>query len=884
MALRGGSARTLLSALAIASFLLAAWFLWPSEARDAPLRPPVRVVLVDASDSLRRTRPDWLPWVRRALVEEARAASERGEELAVVSFAAEVATRIEPAEPARLTDRLLGRSGELLDPRVGAGAGGETRLAAALRVAHAVCTEPGRAPGTVVVLGTEATTGEDPAPFLMQLARGGVRIEHRAAPPPEYPDLAVLEVALPARIEAGAPLSAVARLRYEPGRTPLSGAVLDVEIRNASTARSLSLPAELPAAGGRIEVTVPCGEAGFGRTEVRVRVRSPSEGPAAIDPVPENDRATGSVHAGGELVVLVAAEEDRLDAAREWLTPSGSSALVGVQFLFVAAGEVAAPLASADALITFDVALRELPEKLVGAFVEAGGGWLATSGWRFLEDWVPRGDTGPDAGETGLDRGLHRLLPLEPAPLEHGPRDVVLLVDGSGSMAGAPFETVRSAALDLVAAALPSDEVGLRFFTARLRTPSVIKPRTDGADADHGLAAEAARRLLALHVPAGETYILASLEQLAAERAALEREALVLLLTDGLEREAMADPEARAARVRAALADARVTLRPIAIGERADLDFLRLLVEPGRRVSRPTGLDELRALFRREISGAQWRAGPALRLARERAPSGGLDPVVESLVAAAEAAVGDPLPVVRFVKNVPRPGARVLLRGDRREPVLALTRVGLGRTALFASQPGAGWAPAWTGRRGMGEPAELAGLLRWLGRGPRRDSESLAVRIEGARWSLHGLDDRWPARVDGELFAGAGREARAVRAVRLYPRATGAGGDPLAVRSGALPSELLRREIDAPFLRVVAPEGGEVWLPLERGLAEEYAGGGTPFDPSPWGATRRGREDAGPRRPRPRTAQARWPAAGAWALAAGMAALFCAFLPRAAED
>ena len=49
--------------------LVASWLLLPRRAADAAAAPPVRVVLVDASDSLVAPRPDWLVIQGRRRVE-----------------------------------------------------------------------------------------------------------------------------------------------------------------------------------------------------------------------------------------------------------------------------------------------------------------------------------------------------------------------------------------------------------------------------------------------------------------------------------------------------------------------------------------------------------------------------------------------------------------------------------------------------------------------------------------------------------------------------------------------------------------------------------------------------------------------------------------------
>ena len=160
--------------------------------------------------------------------------------------------------------------------------------------------------------------------------------------------------------------------------------------------------------GGRFVVPLDCGAAGFGRTEVRVRARLDP----GLDPVPENDFALGVASAGGERVIGGRGRAGTGSrAARRWLAPSGASALPGLQMVFLEPEALVGRLHELDALVTYDVSTRGLPERLVEDFLARGGGWLATAGWRFLEDWVP--------GDTGV--GLDALLPLEPRPVDGGP-------------------------------------------------------------------------------------------------------------------------------------------------------------------------------------------------------------------------------------------------------------------------------------------------------------------------------------------------------------------------------------------------------------------------------------------------------------------------------
>ena len=556
-----------------------------------------------------------------------------------------------------------------------------------------------------------------------------------------------------------------------------------------------------------------------------------------------------------------------MEAARAWLAPTGSSTLGGIQFVFAPLADVLERLDEIDALVSFDVTMRDLPELAIESFIERGGGWLATSGDDLLDDWVPG-----DAND-----GLHGLLPLEPAPLDRGPRDVVLLVDGSGSMEGEPFETVRAACVDLIAAALPSDEVSLRFFTANLRAADVLKPRTASADEDVAGAGEAARRLLGLHVPSGDTHILAALESFAAERRATDRDSLALLLTDGREREWDPNPEERAARLLASLSEARASVRPIAVGSDADLEFLRRLTREGEEVFVPHDLDDLRAIFRREITGAQCREGASLALAWAAAAPGSI---------ASDVRGTDPIelpPVTRFVKNVARPGAEVLWTADQGEPVLALQRVGLGRTAMFATVPGAGWAPRWTRRTGIGEPVRFANVLRWLARAPERAAEGPRLSFEstasGDRCSLTGLDESWPPVVRAEVLRGANRDALVVAELELHPPSIQGPSDPTLVRTALLPpdaSPARHGDDEDRVLRVTGPDGSLWILPIERGLAAEFAGRPGRIDPGSIVARIAGFEPP-VGLAAPVAGSAAHPA-GPWALGTGLILLFLAAL------
>ncbi len=834
---------TVCFALAIAGLALALLGFLPRARSSDDDQPGVRVVLFDASASVRRVRSTWGADTRAALAAAAGRALERGELLVVVRYAERVDRLFGPADPATFADWIRGQGRAPFDPRPRTGADGGTALHEALALASELLREVPAA--TLEIHGDGTYTAADPGPLLARLAADGVVLERYRSAPADRGDLGVLALELPPRVEEGAPLAARVELDWRPPlRSSARTAELAVLVTSGGVQRPELVTVDLPPGGGRFVLPLALGRADFGRNEVRVRAVWPG------DPVPENDERAASTRAeGGRVLGLVARAEDR-GAAHDWLAPSGSSALPGLTFVDFDVGEVAGALEGLDALISFDVAPVELPSTLLADFVQRGGGWLCTGGWGLLEDWAPGAPATP----------LSALLPLEPAPLERGPRDVVLLVDGSGSMAGEPFETVRAASLELVAAALPSDRVELRFFTAGLEPPHLLKERRAVTNA---VRDDAARELFAVRVPGGTTFLVRSLEQFARTAAGSERETLALLLTDGVERDNLVDPAARVERLHASLLANRVRLVVIGVGDTED--HMLGLLSPDSPVQRADGLDDLARVFRREVSGARWKEaepGSDFAVVRAEAPP---DALVRTLDAPT------PAPLRRFIKNRLRPGAELVWTEPEGAPLLAVQRVGEGRTACLSSLPDAEWAPAWTGIHGAGEPAAFGPLLRFLARGGPR-ARAVRLEVEGAAgdetFVLQGADfARWSL-ASAQLFAGGARSEHG-QALRFLPELTADGGlryrarppSPALAAAGAwvqIPAE----RPGEPDLVLVVP----ALLPPEFRRPERRLG-----------ALQEGAAEPAATRGRPRRAAQSHPAAP-WALAFGLLALVATVL------
>jgi hypothetical protein len=702
-----------------------------------------------------------------------------------VSFADGVATGFAPGSPEEFLGRLAGRQGTPFDPRQGL-AVGATRLADALGVAEDLLVLPRREPGALCVLAPLTYTDDSPSGVLARLQHSGVALTTRAPPPWERGELALVSLDVPPRVEAGAPLIALAHLAWHPGTTAEARAALDIEIECDGSTRTQRQAFALPPRAARFEVPLDCGPAGFGQSRLRART-SLASGP---DGIGENDQATAVALAEGARVLAVAVRPEQRATAQAWLAPAGDSALVGLQFVFVAPEDLAAELPRSDAVLSFDLPASALPGKALELFVQRGGGWFAVAGFGFLSEWLAE----------ELEGSVARLLPCTPAAGDAGERDVVLLVDGSGSMEGEPFESVRAAALELVASALPSDRVSLRFFTVRLEEEHLLKDRAASKAEDRVAARESARTLLGLRVPQGMTFLLRSLEEFRA--ACGERETLALLLSDGWERDALPDEQALAARLFEAFQAAQTRLVAIAVGE-PNRALLGALAGGEERVRMGRNLEELRAIFQRELHGAQLVEGE-LQVRVTDPESGSL----------ASEILGDSRDTVlprleRFVKNRLRERAESLWTGAEGDPVLAIARAGLGRTALFGSRPGPGWASRFV-HVGLGQPQEFESLLRWLARGPER------VAMPRARWEagelcVSGLPSGLPAVLEGRLLADE-RELP----VRCLPP-SGVGVDPLSRRCATLAAL-------PPASAVLDLPQASAWpIPVGRTLSSEFA-------------------------------------------------------------
>lgn len=776
--------RQVLTVAGLLAMALGTWLSFPTTERDSPTAAPMRAVLFDVSAGTTRLRPAYGIWARRRLREEALAALAAKEELALGMYAADV--RHLGQEPAQdWLARLEGRGGQALRLAMDGTASIGSELDAGIALFEAELSRAQRPASKLVIYAARDYSGADPTQRLARLSDAGVQIEWKPLPAPTRIDLALEGIDLPQDPEPGAALvgrfhialATAGKSRRELARSKLLSLAISQQSDAATVARTveLELPQVFSESDGysRWSVRLDLGRLSPGVTRLVARallqdVESAAEG----DPIPENDQRAAECRAGAVKLVAAVASAERLDQLRAWIGED-EQRWPGLQFSFVEPAGLAAQLGQLDLILSFDLAPLDMPRSLVTEFVRGGGSWFFCGGWGCLPGWAKR-------PHQPLTNTLGELLPLEPEPEGAGPRDVIFLVDGSGSMAGGPFGRVRRALADLIQVVGENDGLWLRFFTGSLMAPIDLRIGQDGP-------VETLQRLFNSRVPRGPTAILYSLDQLVAERAEADRPALTFLLSDGRD-DVSHNVESRGPQIAAGLSQGESRLVVVAAGGDPDRQLLEFLVPPGGTLLESGKMGDLSELFQREIFRSRVREGS---LALRPAADGALPQTRELLEAWGTGEESWPLHS-RYLRCQARPGADVLLRSaEHGEPIVALWRVGTGLVCAWASSTQSDWAPDF-----RDADALFAPLLRILARRPDRPRAS-HLESRGSRLVLSGVPTDWPAQVRAEIHAqvwgeGPGRPAvdEVLGEATLWPEAAFAGADPRTRRAGPLPPAL----------------------------------------------------------------------------------------------
>ncbi|MCB9906679.1 MAG: VWA domain-containing protein [Planctomycetes bacterium] len=696
---------------------LGAWFAWPGRGQSS--LPRLRIVVLDLSASVSRLRRNLAASYWNLALEEAQNARQLGESLCFLRLDDRVEVLLPPTPAAELPEEPLPDAVARLAARADAPL--ETDWAGLFSQVESLCA-PGQSLVVRLVSDGEAP-GEDDWNPLWRLAAMGVPVEYLEPPAPNAPDAAICELLGPEEVPPGIPSQLRVTLAW---RGPSDEPSLQAGLRVRWTASDGEVHERLwpvalgpvLAAGRWSERTETLDLPGLpaGAYDVGVTIEVPG------DRCPENDASRWAHRVGGGSLVLWVGAPAFATAGRSQLAEWRAQ---GVTVRPCSIEELDRWLPQADVLWTLGVAASELPGPQVEAFVRGGGAWWVQGQRDLLPGW------GGPADHAGT-----LLSDLYPCDVNYGsgdPRDVVLLVDGSGSMQGGAWLQVQKATEVLMQRLPVEDGFALHLFTRDLLPASLeFAGASEGGATQRTLRQRAQRDLLRARVPGGPTDILRSLLAFAASRNS-DRPCIAVLITDGWESDAKPrDP----ASVRAELGARSIDLRIVATGANPNLDFLNRLLLPGEACALAGEMEELEALLEVTVLGDVVRRGSDLSVvpvAPEPGENLGLDTVAPPAGAR----------VPEYLRTRIRPGGKVLWASNYAEPILALREAGLGWVLQSPTD--------WVGSLWQGG-AKLAGdlLLALATRAREAKTERPALRRVGAGVQIQGAGtDPWRLRVRG---------------------------------------------------------------------------------------------------------------------------------------
>lgn len=329
-----------------------------------------------------------------------------------------------------------------------------------------------------------------------------------------------------------------------------------------------------------------------------------------------------------------------------------------------------------DLIILSNVPATDISESHVTAlehYVHNHGGGLIVVG----------GNRAFTAGDYGGTR-LEQLLPVEAYVKPDKPKPslaMLLVLDRSGSMKGAPIELARQAARQAVARLGPGDQVGILAFEDRMHWVVPLQPFSDG---------EHVTERIGTIVAGGGTNIFPALDQayLALREAETDLKHIILL-SDGVSHPG--DFNALAQQI----AEDGITVSTVGVGDEASEGFLRKIAslaaghayfcaDPAD-VPRIFELDVM-AAGKHGITEQPFRPAP-VRPARMLA---GFDP-------------SSAPPLLGYVDTRAKAGSQLLLCSPAGDPLLAWWRYGRGVSMAFTSDVHSRWSAAWHRWPGFGD-------------------------------------------------------------------------------------------------------------------------------------------------------------------------------------
>jgi uncharacterized membrane protein len=421
-----------------------------------------------------------------------------------------------------------------------------------------------------------------------------------------------------------------------------------------------------------------------GATEVRIEARFQNAGPHAVhaavdldgDALAANNQLSREVMVHTPFRVLYA--EGAPQSARYL-----RQALAEAGFDVTARAPADVPdtreaLAPFDVVILSDVPRAAIPAETMhalAAWVEKDGGGLLVAGGEAVFGESEEGTT-PGYRRTELER----LLPVTFERKDQPDVALVIVLDKSWSMNGRVMELCKAAAQAAVDALHDRQSVGVLTFDDRYKWD--VTPRNVGKN-----RAEIREAIAAIQ-PGGDTLIYPALEQAYLGLRGVKASAKhVVLLSDG--RSYPDDYEGLVGK----MVGAGMTVSSIAVGPSADVELLTNVATWGRgRGYVVQDAKEVTQIFVKEAKNAMsaFEEGEAIR------------PIVRARSVLANVDLSD-MPALRGrTAVVLKERAIEVLGTTDDDPLLAFWPIGLGKTAVFASDVKDRWASAWIRWRGYG--------------------------------------------------------------------------------------------------------------------------------------------------------------------------------------
>ena len=516
--------------------------------------------------------------------------------------------------------------------------------------------------GRMVLFTDGRATAGDVADAGLALAAAGVKVFVESMAPRDIGDTWIDAVTLPARLAAGGTATAT----------------VDV-----GSQRSGKAAVELRA-GDRVLATT-ASDINVGVTRLTLDVKFPDPGAHRLeavvtmpgDALAANNRFAREVVVGDRPRVLYI--EGALQSAK-YLQGALSDAGFDVTVRPTSGlPQLATDLESWDAVILSDVpraAMSDASMRAMAQWVEKDGGGLFVAGGESVFG------EGPDGGPGGYrNTELERVTPTTFERKDEPEVALIIVLDKSWSMAGAVMELCKAAAQAAIDVLDDHQSVGVVTFNDGLNWEVTLR--------NVGKHREMIKKAIASIEPSGHTLIFPAVEQaFIALRDARARAKHVVLLSDG--RSYPDDYEGLVKK----MVEAKMTVSSIAVGPAADVELLTNIAKWGKgRGYVVEDAKEVPQIFVKEAKNA---ASPSFD---EKA----LKPVVKFRGFLDGIDFSRAPELKGKTATVLKDDALELLTTEDGDPLLAFWPIGLGRSAVFASDVKDRWATNW---------------LRWGGYGP----------------------------------------------------------------------------------------------------------------------------------------------------------------------